>query len=274
MNERDVSLVSEWNYFVSSENYNLIEKCLKLAQILEYPELEISKETEKIKELGISFRNRITESKNPTYVISLLNEFLFDVEKFQGDLDDYYNPKNNYLNYILEEKLGIPITLCILYTEIAKYADLDLRIVGFPSHVIVKYGEDMILDPFNRGRLLELEDLQEILYQNYGDSVEFKAEYLNQISDKKIIIRMLRNLKNSYTDSFAYEMARLCNKMILGIIPDSPDEIRDLGILEEKVKNYDDAIKFLNKYLEMEPNAEDADFVLELIREIRDKINQ
>ena len=132
----------------------------------------------------------------------------------------------------------------------------------------------MILDPFNRGRLLELEDLQEILYQNYGDSVEFEAEYLNQISDEKIIIRMLRNLKNSYTDSFAYEMARLCNKMILGIIPDSPDEIRDMGILEEKVKNYDNAIEFLNKYLEMEPNAEDVDFVLELIREIRDKISQ
>ena len=82
-------------------------------------------------------------------------------------------------------------------------------IVGFPSHVIVKYGEEMILDPFNRGRLLELEDLQEILYQNYGDSVEFEAEYLNQISDEKIMIRMLRNLKNSYTDSFAYEMASL-----------------------------------------------------------------
>ena len=274
MNEREISLVSEWNSFVSNENYNLIEKCLKLSQILEYPELDTSNEIEKIKELGINFRNRITESKNPTYMISLLNEFLFNVEEFQGDLDDYYNPKNNYMNYVLEEKSGIPITLCILYTEIAKYADLDLKIVGFPSHVIVKYGEDMILDPFNRGRLLELEDLQEILYQNYGDSVEFNAEYLNQISDEKIIIRMLRNLKNSYTDSFAYEMARLCNKMILGIIPDSPDEIRDMGILEEKVKNYDNAIEFLNKYLEMEPNAEDVDFVLELIREIRDKISQ
>ena len=274
MNEREISLVSEWVSFVNTENYNLIEKCLKLAQILEYPELDTAKEVEKIKELGITFRSRITESKNPTYVISLLNEFLFDVEKFQGDLDDYYNPKNNFLNYILNEKSGIPITLCILYTEIAKYADLDLRIVGFPSHVIVKYGEDMILDPFNRGRLLELEDLQEILYQNYGDSVEFKAEYLNQISDEKIIIRMLRNLKNSYTDSFAYEMARLCNKMILGIIPDSSDEIRDMGVLEQKLHNYDNAIKFLNKYLEMEPNAEDVDFVLETIREIRDKINQ
>jgi len=274
MNEREFSLVSEWNSFVNNERYNLIEKCLKLAQILEYSELDISKEIDKIKELGIRFRNRITESKNPTYVISLLNEFLFDVEEFQGDLDDYYNPKNNFLNYILDKKSGIPITLSILYTEIARYADLDLKIVGFPSHVIVKYGEEIILDPFNRGRLLQLDDLQEILYQNYGDSVEFEAEYLNQIPDEKIIIRMLRNLKNSYTDSFAYEMASMCNKMILGIIPDSSDEIRDMGILEEKLENHDDAIKFLNKYLEMEPNAEDVDFVLELIREIRDKISQ
>ncbi|MBC8250533.1 MAG: transglutaminase family protein [Candidatus Nitrosopelagicus sp.] len=274
MNERVVSLVSEWKSYVNSENYNLIEKCLKLVQILEYPELDISKEIEKIKELGIRFRNRITESKNPTYIISLLNEFLFDVEGFQGDLEDYYNPKNNFLSYVLEKKSGIPITLCILYTEIAKYVNLDLRIVGFPSHVIVKYGEEMILDPFNRGRLLELEDLQEILYQNYGDSVEFEAGYLNQISNEKIIIRILRNLKNSYTDSFAYEMASISNKMILEIIPNSPDEILDMGILEERLQNYDSAIKFLNKYLEMEPNAEDVDFVLELIREIRDKINQ
>ena len=139
MNEREISLVSEWNTFVNNENFSLIEKCLKLAQILEYPELSISKELEKIKEIGINFRNRITESKNPTYLISLLNEFLFDVEEFQGDLDDYYNPKNNFLNYVLERSSGIPITLCILYTEIAKYADLDLKIVGFPSHVIVKY---------------------------------------------------------------------------------------------------------------------------------------
>ena len=274
MNERVVSLVSEWKSYVNSENYNLIEKCLKLVQILEYPELDISKEIEKIKELGIRFRNRITESKNPTYVISLLNEFLFDVEEFQGDLDDYYNPKNNFLNYVLEKRSGIPITLSILYTEIAKYAGLDLKIVGFPSHVIAKYKEEMIVDPFNRGRLLELEDLQEILYQNYGDSVEFEAEYLDEISNEKIIIRMLRNLKNSYIDSFAYKMAMRCNQMILGMMPDSPDEIRDFGILEEKLQNYENAIKFLNKYLEMEPNAEDVDFVLELIREMRDKISQ
>ncbi len=274
MNNTDSLLISEWNLFVNNDNYNLIEKCLKLAQILEYPELDITNEIDSIKELGIKFRGRLVESKNPTYTISLLNEFLFDMEKFQGDLDDYYNPKNNFLNYVLDKKSGIPITLCILYTEIAKYADLDLKIVGFPSHVIVKYKEEMILDPFNRGRLLEIEDLQEILYQNYGDSVEFEAEYLNQISEEKILVRMLRNLKNSYTDSFAYDMAILCNKMILGIVPYSVDEIRDMGILEDKLGNYENAIKFLNTYLEKDPNAEDVDFVLELIREIRNKINQ
>ena len=149
-----------------------------------------------------------------------------------------------------------------------------MKIVGFPSHVIVKFEEEMILDPFNRGRLLELEDLQEILYQNYGDSVEFEAEYLNQISEEKILVRMLRNLKNSYMDSFAYDMATICNKMILGIIPYSIDEIRDMGILEEKLGNYENAIKFLNTYLEKDPNAEDVDYVLELIKEIRNKTNQ
>ena len=133
----------------------------------------------------------------------------------------------------------------------------------------------MILDPFNRGRLLELEDLQEILYQNYGDSVEFQADYLNQISDEKNTNSNVEKFKkNSYTDSFAYEMASMCNRMILEILPESADEIRDMGILEEKLKNYDNALEFLNKYLEMEPNAEDVDFVLELIREIREKINQ
>ncbi len=274
MNNIDSSLVSEWNLFVNNDNYNLIEKCFKLAQILEYPELNITSEIEKIKELGLKFRDRIVESKNPTYTISLLNEFLFDVERFQGDLDDYYNPKNNFLNYVLDRRTGIPITLCILYTEIAKYANIDLKIVGFPSHVIVKFEEEMILDPFNRGRLLELEDLQEILYQNYGDSVEFEAEYLNEISEEKIMVRMLRNLKNSYMDSFAYDMAIMCNKMILGIVPQSVEEIRDMGILEEKLGNYENAMKFLNTYLEKDPNAEDVDYVLELIREIRNKTNQ
>ena len=128
------------------------------------------------------------------------------------------------------------------------------------------------MDPFNHGNLLSLDNLQEILHSNYGDDVEVLPEYLNEITTEKILIRMLRNLKNSYMESYAYEIAIKCNKMILSLSSDSPDEVRDLGIIENKLLHYDKAVKLLNRYLELEPNANDADFILKLIKEAREKI--
>ena len=116
-------------------------------------------------------------------------------------------------------------------------------------------------------------DLQEILYRNYGENIDLLPEYLTAITTEQILIRILRNLKSSYTESYSYEKAIFCNKMILSIIPESTEEIRDNGILEEKMSHYEKAVKYLNRYLELEPNAEDVDFVLELIRKIREKIN-
>ncbi len=264
--------IEEWELYAKNHSHNLIEKCLKLAQMLEYPELDISEYVEKINSIGISLQNLLVEKKNPTYRISILNEYLFSKYGFQGDMDDYYNPKNNFLNNVIEQKIGIPITLSIIYSEIGKFLNLDLKIVGFPSHVIVKYDEETILDPFNHGNLLSLDNLQEILHSNYGADVQVLPEYLNEITTEKILIRMLRNLKNSYMESYAYEMAIKCNKMILSLSSDSPDEVRDLGIIENKLLHYDKAVKLLNRYLELEPNANDADFILKLIKEAREKI--
>ena len=115
--------------------------------------------------------------------------------------------------------------------------------------------------------------MQEILYRNYGENIDLLPEYLTAITTEQILIRILRNLKSSYTESYSYEKAFFCNKMILSIIPESTEEIRDNGILEEKMSHYEKAVKYLNRYLELEPNAEDVDFVLELIRKIREKIN-
>jgi len=272
MSEEFDPFVAEWKSYISNVNHNLIEKCLKLSQILEYPDLDISASIEKINEIGLSLKNLIVEKKNPIYQISILNEYLFDTCKFQGDIDDYYNPKNNFLNYVIEKKIGIPITISIIYSEIAKYIDLDIKIVGFPSHVIVKHSENLILDPFHSGKILSLDNLQEILYNSYGDAAKFLPEYLNEITTEQILIRMLRNLKNSYTESYSYEMAIRCNKMILSIIPESPEEIRDMGIIEERMLHYEKAITLLNHYLELEPNADDVDFVLELIKATREKI--
>jgi len=274
MSEKFDPVVAEWKSFALSENYSLVEKCLKLSQMLEYPELDISKYIEKLNEIGNSLKFSIKKSDNPTYKISILNEYLFEHLGFMGDKDDYYSPKNNFLNDVIEKKSGIPITLAIIYSEIAKYIGLDLRIVGFPSHIVVKYGEEMILDPFNGGKLLSNDDLNDILFQNYGEEIKFSPEYLNEIMPEKILNRITRNLKNSYVQSYAYDMAMRCINMTLALEPISSEEIRDKGILQERLLNHDEALTCLNQYLEINPNADDADFVLDLIKSIREKINQ
>lgn len=265
--------VSEWISFSKNPNYNLIEKCLKLGQIVEYPELNTSKYIEKINEMGNSLKIKIGEVKNPTYLISMLNEYLFDELGFHGAEEDYYDPVNSFLNVVLDKKTGIPITLSILYSEVAKHIGLNLRIVGFPGHVIVKYKKDMILDPFYRGRLLTIEDLEKILNRNFGEDVEFVPEYLNEATTEQLLTRLLRNLKNAYTQSYAYDNAMKCTDMILGMRPESTEEIRDKGILEERLLRYDKALPLLNKYLELEPEADDVDFILELIKSVREKSN-
>ncbi|MHA7734480.1 SirB1 family protein [Nitrosopumilus sp. S6] len=263
--------VAEWFSFVKNPNFNLVEKCLKFAQILEYPDLDIEKYIEKITKIGMSLKESVSDVKNPTYLISMLNEHLFENLGYSGDDDDYYNPKNNFLNEVIDKKTGLPITISIIYAEVAKFIGLDLKIVGFPSHILVKYNEEMILDPFYDGRLLDIDDLQEILDTNYGGEIEFKPEFLDEIEPEQILLRMTRNLKNSYVQSFVYEKALRCVNMVLAIDPESPEDIRDKGILEERLLNYDNALKYLNKYLEINPNAEDVDFILELIRSIKTK---
>jgi regulator of sirC expression with transglutaminase-like and TPR domain len=113
--------------------------------------------------------------------------------------------------------------------------------------------------------------LQEILDENFGEQLEFKPEFLDDISAEQVLVRMTRNLKNSYAQSFVYDKALRCTNMVLAIEPNSPEDIRDKGILEERLLNSDVALEYLNRYLEINPNAEDVDFILELIRSIKTK---
>ena len=263
--------ISEWIGFARNPNYSLVEKCLKFAQVLEYPDLKIEDYLEKISELGNRLKESISDVKNPTYLISILNEFLYEDMEYSGDMEDYYNPKNNFLNEVIDKKSGLPITISILYVELAKFIGLDLKIVGFPSHILVKHNEETVLDPFFGGSLLDLDDLQEILDRNFGGEVEFEPHFLDEIEPEKILIRMARNLKNSYVQSYAYEKALRCTDMVLALESESPEDIRDKGILEERMLNSDLALQYLNKYIEINPNGEDVDFVLELIRSIKAK---
>ena len=142
----------------------------------------------------------------------------------------------------------------------------------FAISIALKLDDEIILDPFYQGRLLSHDDLEEILYRSFGDSIELIPEYLNKATTEQILTRLLRNLKNAYTQSYAYDKAMRCTNMILGMQPESPEEIRDKGILQERLLNYNEALPLLNKYLELEPEADDVDFILELIKNVREKI--
>jgi len=265
--------VAEWIAFSTNQQYSLVEKCLKIAEIVEFPDLSISEYSQKLNHMGQELHNSFSGSKNPTFLISILNEYMFNTLEFAGDSEDYYNPRHNFLNIVIDNKRGIPITLSIVYAELAKHVGLDLKFVGFPGHFLVKHNEEMILDPFNKGKLLTNDDLRNMLLRNYGEQVKFSPEFLNEIDTKKILIRILRNLKNSYAQSYSYKTAMRCTNMILGIEKNSPDETRDKGILESRLAHHDSALELLNKYLELAPEADDADFVLELIKSIREKTN-
>ena len=271
MKEKFDPFVAEWFSFVKNPNFNLVEKCLKFAQILEYPDLDVDEYIQKINRIGISLKKSSSDVKNPIYLISMLNEHFFENLGFRGDDDDYSNPKNNFLNEVIDKKSGLPITISILYVEVAKFMGLDLKIVGFPSHILVKYNEEMILDPFNDGKLLDVEDLQKILDKNFDGKLEFQPQFLDEIESEQILLRLTRNLKNSYVQSFVYDKALRCTNMVLAIEPEAPEDIRDKGILEERLQNSEAALKYLNKYLEINPNADDIDFILEMIRSIKTK---
>ena len=122
---------------------------------------------------------------------------------------------------------------------------------------------------FGESQGFETYQIKEILDVNFGGELEFKPEFLDEVKAEQILIRMVRNLKNSYIQSFVYDKALRCVDMVLAIEPESPEDIRDKGILEQRLLNSEKALKYLNKYLEINPNAEDVDFVLELIRSMK-----
>ena len=273
MNDFD-PFAAEWVTYAKSPQYTLVEKCLKLSQVLEFPELDITEYVKKLRTFEQGLHEHVSDIKNPIYLVSMVNEYMFDILGFEGDDDDYYNPRNNFLNVVIDKRSGIPITLSIIYIEVARSIGLELRPVGFPGHFLVKYSEELILDPFNRGSLLDIEDLQDILDATFGEGVEFEPEYLNDIEPEKILIRILRNLKGSYTESFNYEKAMHCINMVLGLESESPEDIRDKGIIHLRLLQKDPALISLNKYLELAPEADDVDDILEMIKSIKEKSNQ
>ena len=277
--------IQDWNSAVvghvtsQDDPSRLAEYALHLARILAYPELDVSATVAAIDEMAkhvmAEIKKKASTPPRPTQVIEAINNCLFNDLKFRPNTEDYYNPLNSYLNIVLERKTGIPVTLSILYLRVAKGANFAMLPVNFPAHFMVKHimegdNGEIIVDPFNAGRIMDDYALKALLERSYPrQNIALTRAFVEKATTAQVVVRMLNNLKGSYyevQDMARYEMA---NEMVLAIDKYNPDAIRDKGIVLLKKGDSDQALDVLNTYLEVNPEAEDADEVLDIIRQIR-----
>lgn len=285
MSERRIdSLIKDWQETVVREitatdnSERVAEYALHMARILAYPDLDIKNTLDKIQEMGkqvLQLLKKSSTPNRPTQIIESINDYLFNELRFKPNTDDYYNPLNSYLNVVIEKKTGIPITMSILYMQIAQTMNFRMYPVSFPAHFLLKHIMDdnngeIIVDPFNRGRIMDDYSLKALLDRSYPQqNIPVTHAFLEKSTTSEVMIRMLNNLKASYYESQDMSRYEIANEMVLAIDQYNPDAIRDKGIVFLKAGDAEQAIKFLNSYLEVDPEAADADDVLDVIRKLR-----
>jgi regulator of sirC expression with transglutaminase-like and TPR domain len=256
--ERFKELVSS-----SEEDLNLAEAALLIAQE-EQPELDIAAYLGRLDALAASVRSRLSEAPSFADIIQALNTVLFQEEGLAGNQTDYHDPRNSFLNEVLDRKLGIPITLSLVYIEVGKRLGVPLVGVGFPGHFVVKYeGPDgeTVLDPFQGGSTVSQEQMEDKLRTMYGPQNPFIAQLpklLAPVGKKDILLRMLRNLKQIYTQKEDFERALSVVERILLVAPDHPVEVRDRGAIHHRMGHQQLAVRDFQRYLQLAPKADDA----------------
>lgn len=218
--------------------------------LAEYPHLDIDGYVRRID--GIADEVRRKDQDTPLDRLQKLKRLLFDEMGFQGNERAYYDPKNSFLNEVLDRRLGIPITLSVLTIEVGRRTGLKIYGVGLPGHFVV--GVDLpsgaiYMDPFSHGSFLTEKDCLEKLKAMFGTRVPFKPEFLKPQRKKEILTRMLRNLKNIYVQNKDFERALKMIDLILCLNPDLLDERRDRGLVYYQLECFKAALDDLETYL-------------------------
>jgi regulator of sirC expression with transglutaminase-like and TPR domain len=204
----------------------------------EYPGLDILRYVAKLEAMAAAVRGPIADAEDPRTKIDHLNLYLFAERGFRGNAQDYYDPRNSFLNEVIDRQLGIPITISVVYIEVARRIGLPLQGVGMPGHFIVKHTgpeEDIYIDPFNKGRILSREACEELIQQIYGEPVPFQEAFLAAVTKKQILARLLSNLKAIYMQRKQYLKALSVVERLLLINADAEQELKDRGALRNLI---------------------------------------
>jgi regulator of sirC expression with transglutaminase-like and TPR domain len=256
------------------ENEIELDRAALLIAAEEYPHLEIEKYLAQLDLFASQARERQCAAAETFAPLLNLSHCLFDQLGFSGNAENYYDARNSFLNDVIDRRLGIPITLSVIYMEVARRLALPVEGVGMPGHFIVKCrdGEqEILIDPFHQGRILSAGDCQEKITQMYGDAVSFQPSFLNSVTKKQIIARMLQNLKGIYARVSDHHKTLSVIERILIINPEALTEIRDRGLVYFGLGRYQQSLADLETYLRRAPRAEDADTIKERINDLRQR---
>ena len=239
----------------------------------EYPQLRVAPYLRRLDLLTERVRDRLAGETAPLVVLEELCRVLFDEEGFQGNGDAYYDPRNSFLNDVLDRRLGIPITLGIITLEVGWRAGLPLEGLNFPGHFLVRYGGEvarLLVDPFDGGRVRWEDEAQSLLDKVYGGMVRMRPEFLRPAGRADILARVLNNLKGIYLNTGDDDRALAAIDRILLIRPAATVELRDRGLILARSGRRHEAVVELERYLDRVPAAPDAQRVRSLIDDLSD----
>lgn len=250
----------------------LSEAALVIA-LEQYPDLDVRSYLDRIEEWSRAIRERAGGSGDIDHLVATINEFLFDQEGFHGEADDYYDPRYTFLNQVIDGHAGLPITLSIVYLEISRRVGVRTVGIAIPGHFLVQLSGpwgDILIDPFDEGRVLSRDECQEFLDRLYGGAVKLREQHLRSFTDSQILARLLSHLKTMYLShgDLNGAISAYDRLVILGEV--DPWDFRDRGLLAMKLHRYEQAITDLERYLQLAPSAEDVNRIRDEIRYLRD----
>lgn len=268
-----------WNQFdrmvgVPDEEIDLARAALLIAAT-EYPGLSVERELFRIDEIAEGIAPRMDDD-TPLYQLNTLSEYLFDELKFAGNHTNYHDPRNSFLNDVIERRVGIPITLSLLYIEVGKRLGVPLLGIGMPGHFIVRHRDesDVFVDPFHGGILLSEDECAERVKQVTQGSLTWDRSYLQPVRSREFIARMLRNLKVVYLQRRNYERVLATIDRVIALLPQDAVEFRDRGVVNYRLGNYTDALEDLHVYVTSGEAVSDEVTVQRLMDQIRDRLSE
>ena len=252
--------VRTFTQIAKSPDPDLATVALLIAR-LEYPKLDASPYLDQLDRMGEAAHRRVAGFSNlsdPQESIRALNTYLFDEQGFAGNEHKYDDPRNSFLNEVLTRRTGIPITLAMVYIEVARRAGVSLQGVNFPGHFLLRFqsqtatggfGTELIVDPFHGGAILSDTDCRNLLRKHVGQSAAFDRRLLVGATKTQILIRMLVNLKRIYVNMRSFPQGRAATELLLALNPSAMAELRDRGLLAYHLNDFSAALRDLEIYL-------------------------